>query len=117
MHRVLWVDDDPEVRNLAQRYIEVLGHEGDVVENGATALELMAESRYTVVVTDIGMPGMSGVELADRIHRLGDNTPVIALTGWGDSIIPSGETRAGITHVLAKPIRLNDLRDVLESLD
>ena len=111
---ILWVDDDPEVRRMAQGYIDALGFTGDVAASGAETLELMAERPYDVVITDIGMPGMNGFEVARRISELTQGeTPVLALTGWGETISPAEQTRFDICQVLSKPISIKDLGEAL----
>ncbi|MDZ7671163.1 MAG: PAS domain S-box protein [Gammaproteobacteria bacterium] len=116
-HNVLWVDDDPEIRALAGNYLAALGHTGDVADSGAAALELLGRHDYSVVVTDVGMPGMSGLELASRIcGQFGQDLPVIALTGWGETVQEGDSAPEGILNVLSKPIRLEKLKQVLDSL-
>jgi len=116
-HKVLWVDDEPEIRALAGNYLAALGHTGDVADSGAAALELLDRHEYSVVVTDVGMPGMSGLELASRIReQFGRHLPVIALTGWGETVQEGDSAPEGILSVLSKPIRLEKLKQVLDSL-
>ncbi len=116
--RVLWVDDDPQIRAMAAEYLTAMGHRGDVADGGRQALELLRRNQYSVVITDIGMPGMNGLDLAERIFTEAGiaRLPVIALTGWGDSITRGRILPRNIVRVLAKPIRLEELRDVLKAL-
>lgn len=116
-HKVLWVDDDPEIRALAGNYLSALGHTGDVTDSGAAALDLLSRHDYSVVVTDVGMPGMSGLELARRIRgQFGQCLPVIVLTGWGESVQEGDSAPEGVLSVLSKPVRLEKLKQVLDSL-
>lgn len=116
-HHVLWVDDDPEIRTLAGHYLAALKHTGDVVDSGAQALQQLDDHDYSVVITDVGMPGMNGLELARRIRlRPGESIPVIALTGWGESIQEGDEPPHGIVRVVSKPLRLEKLQEVLDAL-
>jgi CheY-like chemotaxis protein len=116
-HRVLWVDDEPAIRTLARSYLTALKCSGDVAASAAEALSLLEANDYTVVITDVGMPGMTGLELAERIQALPDlQVPVIALTGWGDTIKEGDAPPDGILQVLAKPVHLEKLRGVLNGL-
>jgi PAS domain S-box-containing protein len=116
-HRVLWVDDDPDIRALAANYIRTLGHSGDVVDSGAAALAHLERNPYSVVITDVGMPGMSGLELARQIATRGAAAPpVVAITGWGDSINTEDAPPEGVHSVLAKPVRLQKVREILDAL-
>jgi PleD family two-component response regulator len=67
---LLWVDDDEVVGDLAIRFIERLGHEGMVVDDGKSALQAISEHSFDLVITDLGMAGMSGFDLSDEIHRI-----------------------------------------------
>lgn len=114
---LLWVDDDPEVVKLARRFIKKLGHTGEVVESGAEALSRLSAEEFDIIVTDIGMPDMSGFELAERANGItGGKVPVLAVTGWGETLSEEDRTRHGIAYVMQKPIRLVELRDVLGRL-
>lgn len=116
-HRVLWVDDEAAIRTLAHSYLRALGCKGDIAASGPEALQLLARNDYSLVITDVGMPGMSGLELAEAIqtdpHR---QVPVVALTGWGDTVKVGDRAPDGVLQVLAKPIRVDKLREVLAGL-
>ncbi|MCB1692880.1 MAG: PAS domain S-box protein [Pseudomonadales bacterium] len=114
-HHILWVDDDPEVRRLATRYLEALGHSGDVAESAEQALTMIEAKSYSHIITDVGMPGMNGFEFAKELRNRGYQIPVIALTGWGES---AGGAEAGnvVSLVLAKPIRIQALAEALDQL-
>ena len=114
---LLWVDDDPAVQIMARGYIDALGHTGDTAQSGEEALKLIASADYDVVITDLGMPGMNGFEVARRAAELtAGKTPVLALTGWGDTITPAEQARFEIYQVLSKPISLRELGEVLTRL-
>lgn len=117
-HHILWVDDDHDVRELAAGYIDALGHTGDVAADGNEALALVRQHDYSIVITDVGMAGMNGFELAQRLQTgRSSPLPVIAITGWGESVMAEGEIPEGVTSVLAKPIRLAELKRVLDEFD
>jgi len=83
LHKVLVVDDDPVV---AKSFDRVLSHEGYVVvtaRNGTEALDKLEQGDYDVVYTDIKMPGMDGLELAERVKARRSWTPVVIITGHG----------------------------------
>lgn len=116
-HTILWVDDDPEIASLARSYIASLGHLGDVATGGDEALALARRNAYSVVITDVGMPGMNGLDLARCIHRdIDPRLPIIVLTGWGDSVADTGQLPASVVHVISKPIRLDAVREMLNDL-
>lgn len=117
LHHILWVEDDAEVAEVAASYITALHHRGDVARGGQQALELLAQRRYSVMISDVGMPGMSGLELAAHAERLtGGHMPVILITGWGESVAEGQPLPAGVHEVVAKPVRLGRLREILAGL-
>jgi diguanylate cyclase (GGDEF)-like protein len=79
--RVLFVDDEPNVRSAFRRLLLREGIEADVAESGAEALELAGEYRYSVVVTDLAMPGMGGTMLVHRLKLAQPEATYIAVTG------------------------------------
>jgi CheY-like chemotaxis protein len=83
LRKVLVVDDDPVV---GKSFNRVLTNKGYVVinaQNAAEALEKLREEEYDVVYTDIKMPGMDGIELAERVKAKRPWTPVVIVTGYG----------------------------------
>lgn len=110
---VLLVDDDPLVLASAAGMLEELGH--GVVEAGSArqALDRLAEGRpVDLVVTDYGMPGMTGLELAEALRQLRPRMPVLIATGYGE--VPAIET-AGFAR-LSKPFGQDALGAALKVL-
>jgi CheY-like chemotaxis protein len=108
---VLLVEDNEDVGDFADALLRELGHEVTRTRSGAEALAAAQERRFDVVLTDVVMPAMSGLELADRLDRLWPGMPVVLTTGYSDEIARSG---AGGRPVLLKPYRLETLATVLD---
>lgn len=109
--RILWVDDDDLIREVAREMLNAIGHHGDIAESGEKALKLLEENSYDLVVTDLGMPGMNGWELISRINEKYNNEQKIAvLTGWGAQLEKEKLERHHITYVLSKPFKMNQLK-------
>lgn len=121
--RILVVEDDRETR---QFYSEALGRGGFQVEqahNGHQALEKALSSPPDVILTDIAVPGLDGIELCQRL-RADSRTrkiPVLAITGYDDRQYPSRATMAGADQVLTKPceaeVIVGEARRLLELRD
>jgi CheY-like chemotaxis protein len=107
--QVLVVDDDPMVREALQMALDAIGYPAVGAPNGQEAVELVKEQPFDVVVTDLGMPGMSGWKVAEEVKRLSPRTQVMILTGWGETIEP---TRF-VDETLSKPLELSVLREVM----
>ncbi len=104
LRKVLVVDDDPVVTTSFNR---VLSHDGYIVvtaSNAADALDKLNEGEYDVVYTDIRMPGMSGLELAEKVQASRSWTPVVIITGYGTEANEQRAKAAGVTGFLHKPL-------------
>lgn len=113
-HCVLWVDDDAAVRQFAENFFAGSGIRGEVATSAAEALQMMDFGDFTLVITDIGMAGMDGMELARRLRQDNPDLPVVALTGWGDRRKRSAADSPVFDEILAKPVSLRQLREVLQ---
>ncbi len=80
--RLLIVDDEPEIRKMLVRHFFFLGYEAEEAENGSEALDILAEKRFDVVISDIRMPKMDGVSLLREIRHQYPMTRVIMITGY-----------------------------------
>ncbi|MBU2493528.1 MAG: response regulator [Bacteroidetes bacterium] len=113
--KILWVDDDPTIREAALQILEVLGHKGDLAESGLNALELLEKNQYDLVFTDIGMPGMSGWQLCDIIN---ENYPgkinLAVLSGWSAEINEEKKKQHGVKYVLEKPFNMGQLKELID---
>lgn len=115
--KILWVDDDNMIKELALNIIEVLGHKGDSVSSGKDALEYLENNIYDLVVTDIGMPGMNGWELAEKIKEKYEGKIKVAVqTGWGDQIDDEMKKKYGIISVLGKPFKVEQVKNLINSI-
>jgi PAS domain S-box-containing protein len=118
MHRrrVMIVDDNADAAWVLQELTKELGHETLVLNSGAEALQAVHEFRPDVILLDIGMPGMSGLEVAKRLRADGlGNIRLVAVTGWGQDRDRERSRDAGFDFHLAKPIDLEDLISVLSA--
>jgi len=106
---VLVVDDEDTVRALLRRFLERAGHSVDEAESGHDAIELLATRDYHLMVTDLGMPSMSGSELAVKAHELCPELCIILATGWGSTVSPVQVREMGVQSLLSKPFSHSSL--------
>jgi CheY-like chemotaxis protein len=102
---ILIVEDDPETRLFYSSALEECGFRTEQAHNGHQALEKALKQRPDLIVTDIAVPGIDGIELCRRL-RADERTrgiPVLAITGYGDRHYPDRARLAGADHVLTKP--------------
>jgi CheY-like chemotaxis protein len=110
---VLAVDDEPGVLQALKLILNADGHQVTACRSGAEALEHAAQGEYDLVFTDLGMPGMSGWEVARRIKELRPKTPVALVTGWGVALDKDRLRESGVDLVISKPFRMAELRQAV----
>jgi CheY-like chemotaxis protein/nitrogen-specific signal transduction histidine kinase len=111
--RVLWVDDEEPIRLFAGKLIQLLGHPCDVAASGHEALELLKSNQYDLLITDIGMPGMSGWQLADAVKGKYDPMKVAVITGWGSDVTNEQKLQHGVGYVLDKPAPIDEIKRLI----
>lgn len=112
--RILVVDDQQSMRGLARQCLKRLGVlDVALAASAEQALEVMAQQKFDAVISDLNMPGMTGVELAQRIkaHPVLKGTPVFVATSESYRERASDDS---VDHFVAKPFSLTDMRDALE---
>ena len=114
--RILVVDDDQQLREVLSDMLRLDGHEVTVACDGNDALERFAEAEFDLVITDLGMPGMSGLDLAGVIHETNPDLPIAMITGWGTQLNEDEVALRGIRSLLSKPFHLRDIRSLVSEL-
>ena len=118
---ILLIDDDPTVRQTMAELLREVGHSVVVAEGGAEGLAHLGQSRVDLVITDLGMPGMTGWEVARAVKLVTSHPPVVLLTGWGEHPAHRSEHAGLVDRILGKPVRLDELlttiRDLTRSTD
>jgi CheY-like chemotaxis protein len=112
---VLVVEDNHDTAESLARMLEVWGHRVRVTTDGASALAVMDNGAADVVLSDLGLPGMDGYELARRIrrHPKGRDVLLIAVSGYGQAVDKARSLAAGFDHHLVKPADLPRLAELL----
>ena len=112
--KLLLVDDDEGVRETVGTFLERLGHEVIQARNGREGLELYAASGADIVISDIMMPDLDGIEFLRALNERGDDVEVIFITGHGDLETAIDALREGAFDFFAKPVKLEELTAALE---
>ncbi|GAB4570789.1 MAG: response regulator transcription factor [Anaerolineae bacterium] len=108
---VLVVDDESAIRYSITKTLQRVGYQVDSAASGEEALEMMGQQRYDVILTDIRMPGISGVELLARVKEEAPDAIVILLTGYASLDTAVESLRLGAHDYLIKPSSSQDIRD------
>lgn len=114
--RLLVVDDEDFVRDLLREILESEHCEVHVAEDGGQALSLFREMQFDGVFTDVGMPGMSGWELAREIRQLNSRVPIAVITGWGEAVGSNEQKAAGVDWVVAKPFSADRIAELVQEI-
>jgi len=112
---VLIVDDNALNRELFQAYLEPMGYRTRTAESGAEALEILDREAVDLVVTDLGMPGMSGKQLAEQAKRIRPELPVVLVSGWAVLEEEKAMKDSGIDFLLAKPCTAEQFQHAVAS--
>ena len=104
IRKVLVVDDDPVIGKSFERVLSGHGYAVISATDGQEALDRLAREDYDVVYTDIKMPGMSGLEVAERIGARKPWLPVVIITGYGSDANEARAKAAGVAGFLRKPL-------------
>ena len=111
---MLVVDDDPDMRALIDAGLREVGFEPRLCASAEEALAVLAAEDFEVVVSDLQMPGMSGLELCERIVSSRPEVPVVVITAHGTLDAAVGAIRAGAYDFVAKPIKLEPFQLTVE---
>lgn len=115
MSKILAVDDDSVIRTLLSTVLKKAGYEVQTASDGTTGLKLAIEEDPDLVITDYQMPGMNGMELLEALHTKMPSLPIIMLTAHGDMALTIRSMQAGAYDYLEKPIRMEDLLQVVRN--
>jgi diguanylate cyclase (GGDEF)-like protein len=106
---VLCVDDDPEICELLHEIISSLGHNNITAVDGMDALEKLVDIHFDIVITDLNMPRMDGIELIKRIRTDFDDVDVIAITAYEMTYKYTDIIELGASDFISKPFNVNEL--------
>jgi signal transduction histidine kinase/ActR/RegA family two-component response regulator len=114
--RVLVIDDEEPFRLSLYTALHREGHFVAVAASGEEGLRLFGISRFDVVLTDLGMPGMGGWQVAQAVKRMRPRTPVILITGWGATLSEADRARPEVDAILGKPVTSKAILQALARL-
>jgi DNA-binding NtrC family response regulator len=111
---IIVVDDDSDVLEMVGCFLREAGVDVHCVESGIQALENIREKNYAVMLTDFNMPGMNGLELAEKVKEIDPQIQIIMATGNPSPELSELAARAGIVTVLAKPLHMASFLDLVK---
>jgi len=109
MSRILVIDDERSIRNTLKEILEFEKYQVELAEDGIKALELIKTNDFDVILCDIKMPGMDGIEVLQKIEDLNHDTPVVMISGHGNIDTAVESIKKGAFDFIEKPLDLNRL--------
>jgi len=112
---LLIVDDDPNTLASLSRAFRLAGHEATVCDNAARAVELLRTESFDVILSDVVMPGRSGLELLEDLKKAGVKTPIVLISGQANIEMAVKATKLGALDFLEKPLSTEKLLVMVEN--
>ncbi|XYI02248.1 response regulator [Sorangium sp. So ce1128] len=108
------IDDEPDIRDLLDMILSSVGYEVSTAEDGAVAVERVKREAFDLAITDLRMPGMSGIDTMAALKRIDPNLPVIVVSGYVSDEAAQRACAEGAAHVVCKPIEVDALMHIVE---
>jgi two-component system, NtrC family, nitrogen regulation response regulator NtrX len=109
MSKILVIDDERSIRNTLKDILEYEKYEVDLAEDGKKGLEMVKHTEYDIVLCDIKMPGMDGIEVLEQLNSISPDSPVIMISGHGNIDTAVESIKKGAYDFIEKPLDLNRL--------
>lgn len=117
-YTILVADDEKIVNDLLKIFLEQAGFKVFAAFTGREALEIIIEEKPSLVVLDIGLPDMTGIEVIQELRNLVPNTIVFVMTGFKDDELERKAKELGVIRFISKPFAANDLvEDIKKTLE
>jgi CheY-like chemotaxis protein len=118
-HKILVADDNDDIRDMLALLLKRLGHEVVVAADGETAVLLAAREKPDLILMDVMMPRLSGLEAARQIHEIAElrNVPIVAISAFRNPLVETTNTSTFRWHAyLTKPVDTDELERVIALL-
>lgn len=113
---ILVLDDDAIICRFMERLLSIMGYHVTCVRCGGDALSVLEDQPVDVLISDITMPDMSGLEVADLVHHRWPDLPIVLCTGHEDAMDPADARRLGIKACMIKPMDKSGLDALLKKV-
>ncbi len=113
---ILIVDDNPNMSALLCEMLEIFEYESELAEDGLIALEKLEKKNFSLVITDMKMPNMTGLELLEEVKQKYPKMPVVLISGYSVDSMSKENSECKPDGFLSKPFMMTDVEKLLESL-
>lgn len=114
--RILVVEDNDDIREIIKDLLDSAGYNVYTARDGESGLACIQHEDYDLMITDLGLPGLSGWELAKASKRYQANMPVLAISSWQGKDAIAKISEYGIVKVIWKPFRLSKIEETIKGL-
>jgi CheY-like chemotaxis protein len=114
--KILIIEDDEAMRSLLKDVLDAEGLVTEAVSNGSDALKKLMDQAFDLIITDIQMPGLTGLDILPGIKKLQPEAPVIVITAFGSEEVLRRSFEKGATGYLEKPIHTHKLRALIHEM-
>jgi len=112
---ILVVDDEPQIRRVLQATLSSSGYDVILAKDGQEAIEMVIREHPDLILLDVNMPGMSGLDLHRHLSTAGNRIPTILITAYPDNTVRERALNAGVICYLSKPFDEGDLLSCIHS--
>jgi signal transduction histidine kinase/CheY-like chemotaxis protein len=112
--RILVIEDEKDIRDLIVDILQMNGLEVEIASSGSQGIKLFQEKQFDLVFTDLGMPGMSGWQVAKEIKMIDKKTPVALITGWQIQLKDAEMKEKGVDLYINKPFKVDQLLQLVQ---
>jgi PAS domain S-box-containing protein len=112
--RILVIEDEEDIRQLLRDILTNVGHEVEIAADGSEGIKIFEKKEFDLVFTDLGMPGMSGWQVAEKVKNINGKVPVALITGWNVKLEMSDMEDSGISLVIHKPFKMEQVLNLVQ---
>ncbi len=112
--KILVIEDEEKVRSILSDILINGGHEVEATSDGSQGVEMFEQKEFDLVFTDLGMPGMSGWQVAEKIKAINDRVPIALITGWNVELNESEMREKGVDLIAYKPFEVNQVLKLVQ---
>lgn len=114
MPRILYVDDDLNMQKMVELFMRKSNHSLSTAKNGRSALKMLENNQYDIIITDIQMPELDGLSFIDEIKKQKIKSPVVVVSAFGQDSMSEKALKKGAVKILHKPFESKQLFDVIK---
>src|SRR3972149_5841548 len=111
---ILLIEDQKITLDVLAENLVNLGHHVQKVDSGMAGIKMFKEGNYDIVITDVGLPEISGWAVSKKIKNISPQVPIVFITGWGNQLSSTQLKECGVDYVLAKPFKIEEISAIIK---